>query len=109
MVEKLHRPSEDNHGTPPQGDDQPIECNCIKEVKERFLKHKLDDPKAPEGLEISEVDFRNYSWFPKTRLYSELVFESSFIKKTDGKRSKPKKSIVNIFFTYCPFCGQKTQ
>lgn len=38
--QQLHRPSEDNHGTPPQGDDsetlvipKPVtSCNCIEKV-----------------------------------------------------------------------------
>lgn len=35
-------------------------------------------------------------------------FEYTFVPmKKDGSLAKPKKKIINLFHSFCPFCGEK--
>lgn len=82
------------------------ECNCIAETKEAILKNVNAKEKNPKGYNILEADFEYKSWFPKIRLYATFLIKSTF-KKKDGTTSRPRNEHVNVFFSYCPFCGIK--
>lgn len=79
-------------------------CDCIsialEKVKERVVKDKTN------GYKVQHIDFEHHSWYPETRLYSNVIMKTTFIKK-DGSESKPINEHVSLFYTYCPFCGEK--
>ena len=82
------------------------ECSCLKDVQEKIIEHILESKNNPNGLKIIASDWEKKSWFPKVRLYANFIFKYSFTLK-DGKTSQPKNSSMEIFFSYCPFCGKK--
>lgn len=82
------------------------ECDCISKVAENIkTKITADKSESLKGYKLIEGNWEHYSFYPKVRLYSNYIIESTFEKK-DGTTSKPKKDSVSIFYSYCPFCGK---
>jgi len=81
-------------------------CNCINDVLEK-VKQQAEDYSA-NGEKVESIEFEHRSHYPITALYSNVIAKTTFIKK-DGNRSKPINNHVSIFYTFCPFCGQKYQ
>ncbi len=83
------------------------ECDCIPKLAENIKeKIKKDKSERVKGFNLIKGNWEHYSFYPKTRLYSDFIIESTFEKK-DGSTSKPKKDSVSIFYSYCPFCGKR--
>lgn len=108
MTNDLHRPTEDNQGTPPQGDDQPVECNCLTKIREELPAKIIHNNKRLKNLEVEDAEFETVAIFPEFRLYTEISYKMSF-EKTDGTRSKPVTKKASMHFNYCPFCGAKNK
>lgn len=92
-------------------------CDCIekknKEIIEHVTKEKAKEGKAvlplenSYGLGLQNVAFPfNEGEISSPRPYIEFEYEYTFVKK-NGERSGVKKQSVNIFPTYCCFCGKK--
>lgn len=87
---------------------QEDKCTCLREVEQKTLKHVEERNKHVEGFEIieSESGFDNISYLPKHQLF--IQYNARYMRsKKNGKPSVPATKKVNIFFTYCPFCGVK--
>ena len=82
------------------------ECNCIKTVPEKVVDYKTKKQNYPRGFKIVETSWEHSSIYPKARLYVNFIIQSTFTK-VDGTESKPRNDTIAIFFTYCPFCGEK--
>jgi len=86
-------------------------CNCIKETEER-IKAKLSEnnPKYKDKT-IKQVTISNAALMfldegkTRTELYSPTNITYEFFNKND--ELKTKKEIVNMSYSYCPFCGVK--
>lgn len=89
---------------------QPKDCGCLEKVAENIERKVKNDNKDVKGFCIIEGGFEHKSWYPFSRLYSNYIVKSEQLKK-DGTLAKPKNSHINIFYSYCPFCGKefKTQ
>jgi len=82
------------------------ECDCISKVAENIkAKITADQTEKQKGYKMLNGNWEHHSWYPKVRLYSNYIIESTFEKK-DGSTSKPRKDHVSIFYSYCPFCGK---
>lgn len=82
------------------------ECDCITEVAKKIQKKiTADQTVKQKGYKLLNGKWDHSSFYPKVRLYSNYIIESTFEKK-DGSTSRPKKDHVTIFYSYCPFCGQ---
>jgi hypothetical protein len=81
------------------------DCDCLSKVAENIKEKIAKDDKKQKGYKILEADFEYKSWFPKVRLYSNFIIKSTFEKK-DGTTSRPQNEHINIFYSYCPFCGK---
>lgn len=111
--EQIYKPSEDEHGTPPQGDDsetlvipKPVtSCDCIEKVTISTMEHVYKQRKDTPGYEIIDGNFERITLF-SNKLYMPFIIRSIFTKK-NGDPSKERNEHVNIFFTFCPFCGLK--
>lgn len=82
------------------------DCDCLKKTSELIINKISEKETNPKGYKILEADWEYKSWYPKVRLYANLIIKSTF-KKNDGSISKPKNQHVSIYFSYCPFCGKK--
>lgn len=89
-------------------------CNCIEETEQKVLNHLIKThPNKHYDGELNHFDdtgFRNtaisFEENGGTKFYHELVIKSSFTK-VNGEESKPKRQVINIYPTYCCFCGIK--
>jgi hypothetical protein len=82
-------------------------CDCIDKLEKKFGDHITNELNNRfKAVQIIEYGFVNKSLIPAGQIYVEMEAKYSFIKK-DGNLSNPKKKTVNVFFTFCPFCGQK--
>lgn len=81
-------------------------CDCIKTVKQAVIDKVSSNEHNPKCYKLEEVSWEHVTIFPKSRLYTNIMLRSTFEKK-DGSTSKPRNEHVPIFFTYCPFCGEK--
>lgn len=89
-------------------------CNCIKEVEQKTLKHLIE--KNPDKTYNEDLNGFEGTGFDNVAIsfgenggynfYHKFVVESS-LKKVNGEMSKPKKETVNLYPTYCCFCGIK--
>lgn len=80
------------------------DCGCLETVKEKIIERAMTS--TTPGYQVLEGDWEYKSSFPRKRLYSNFIVKSTFTKK-DGTTSKPKNEHASIFYTFCPFCGQK--
>lgn len=89
-------------------------CNCIKETEQKIignLKERFPEKTFNEelnrfqgtGMQNVALSFGENGGH---KTYSEFKIESSF-EKVNGTQSRPKKETVNIYHSYCPFCGIK--
>ena len=81
-------------------------CNCISEIEKKILENLNENPEQRTSLNISDGEWEHLSIYPKVRLFIKYDYKYTYHKK-DGERSNPHRSSVNIFFTFCPFCGEK--
>lgn len=84
-----------------------MSCNCKTELEakltERFKAASPDSRDHKVTLEGYCLGFRENTMFLQPYMsYSEFAFTPM---KKGGE--KPKKSIGNMIFTFCPFCGVK--
>lgn len=79
-------------------------CACSEEIKARILEASRGDDRY---INPSEVKFESEGIIfsrdcgPSFQPYLNAVVHH------ENKNGKPKKTKVNMLFTYCPFCGQK--
>lgn len=85
-----------------------MECNCIKEAKDKIIEYMNNNTKKPKGFKVISTRWERSTIYPKVRLYSNHIIQSTFTKK-DGTESRPVNDTIAIHFTYCPFCGIKYQ
>lgn len=71
-----------------------IEAEKTAELSDRYL-----------GFRVNYGEWDSYTVFPKVRLCSTFSLHFAFDKKNGDKARV--KTTANIFYTYCPFCGEK--
>jgi len=81
------------------------QCDCMQKTSLAIIDH-FKKEKEYSGHEVVEAEWEHRSLFPKVRMYVCFIIKSTFIKK-NGTKSRIQNHHVNIFFTYCPFCGKK--
>lgn len=84
-------------------------CDCIDKIAAATLKEvKRRNEGTVPGFELidNECGFENVSFLPKHQLFVQYNARYTRHKK-NGRTSLPATKKVNIFFTYCPFCGVK--
>ena len=83
-------------------------CNCLINLKKNLLKD-ITELSTEKDFKILEGDFLNraLTFDPSdVKIYLEFKYISTFTR-ANGETSKPKSKTVNIFPTYCPFCGKE--
>lgn len=83
-------------------------CNCIETHEKAILDKVKASNENVKGFELikEECSFDTVSYLPKHQLF--VQYNARYTKtKVNGKTSLPATKKVNIFFTYCPFCGIK--
>jgi hypothetical protein len=81
-------------------------CNCIKVVAKNIVEKMSGREHLPNGYKVVDSEWVNKAIFPKEKLYAEFRITSTFTK-VNGSTSKPKNENINIYFSFCPFCGKK--
>ena len=81
------------------------DCDCLKMVAENIKEHVLAT-KQKKGFKLIDGKWEHQSFYPKTRLYSNYIIESTF-EKVNGQTSRVQNSHMAIFYSHCPFCGKK--
>lgn len=81
-------------------------CDCRKRIEEKLLEREVAEHPAATGHKVTLQGYavcfgENASW----RAYMPYEAFAQVPLKKGG--SKPKKTIGNMFFSYCPFCGVK--
>jgi hypothetical protein len=82
------------------------ECNCINEGLEKIKQLIIAEKGQLKGFKVESIDWEHRSWYPKVRLYSNIIADYTFEKK-DGTRSRTQHMHSPVIYNYCPFCGQK--
>ncbi|MGL4572020.1 MAG: hypothetical protein ACRCVJ_13255 [Clostridium sp.] len=87
-----------------------MKCNCIKDLENRLLeKVKVSD--KFQNLDGLTIGSKNIAFMIKkdgtvsTEPYME--FEAKAPYKTKSGSERTKKEVINVTFSYCPFCGEK--
>lgn len=82
-------------------------CDCLEKAKDKILEHvrKQNDKTG----KIDNGDFKNKGlslngggW----KTYQPFEYEMQNIKK-DGSMGAIRKHTVDMYHTFCPFCGKK--
>ncbi len=84
------------------------DCDCLSVVLQNIIDKTVAENINVKGYKIfpDQCRYVNKSWYPVSRLYAPVKITSAK-NKVNGELSEPKKHEVNLFFTYCPFCGTK--
>ena len=84
-------------------------CDCKKVSEERLLKHLKEQ--KPDG-ENHSVQYMGYAFgmsddgfVQKPFMLAE--FKHDYELKTRHGEFKLKKEKINIYFNFCPWCGEK--
>ena len=72
-------------------------CNCEKELEEKLLKHKPNMEKVEHPTMAYGMEGIIY--------YTPYELKKDTVTKTGKKRVL--KETVNVFWKYCPYCGEK--
>lgn len=83
-------------------------CNCINEVEKKILEEINKNSEGRNEFNVTDGEFEHLSIYPKVKLFIKYLFKYSYTKK-NGERSKPINHSINIFFSFCPFCGEKIE
>lgn len=88
-------------------------CQCLKESENKLfahLKEQISKDAKVKSFDESESHYLNkglvFTGDGGWKLYMEYQIAYIPVKK-DGSDGVPKKKTVNIFPTFCPFCGVK--
>lgn len=77
-------------------------CNCINEMESKILEFFQDK----DLINPNKAEFENKAFLmsddtgPGVQPYLPVRIHS------ETKNGKPKKTKVNVYFSYCPMCGQ---
>ena len=91
-------------------------CNCIEQSEKNIIEHlKKQNPDKTYDEDLNRFDdtgFRNTAFSfggnGGIKFYHEFAIKSTFTKK-NGEQSNPKREVINIYPTYCSFCGIKLE
>lgn len=82
-------------------------CNCREEINAKITKMFIEStPKSKEhkasllgyGIRLTDKGCVEQGYMP---------YETYALVPLAKGGNKPKKSTGNMFFSYCPFCGEK--
>jgi hypothetical protein len=84
-----------------------VMCDCKKSIEKRILdkfkeQYPGDDHRvelAGDGLVMIELDMKQKGYMP---------IEASYMHTFKNGSTKRKSIRQNMFFNYCPFCGEKS-
>lgn len=79
-------------------------CNCTREMEEKVLEHYKENSNL---INPNKAEFDNYSFLISGGSGLGVQPFLPVTISSETKNGKPKKTKVNIYFTYCPLCGQK--
>lgn len=77
-----------------------MSCKCMEEIKEQLTREFKQEINFINDASCLNCKTGKVSWSPGT-----LEFEYHKIK-SNGTFHK-KKSKMNIYYSYCPFCGKE--
>lgn len=85
-------------------------CNCKSEIEAKLLERfKTQQPDASQH----KVTLKGYGFGVEEKSGALVVrgfipYEAFALVPLKKGGSKPKKTMGNMFFSYCPYCGAKT-
>lgn len=79
-------------------------CNCLNDMEKAAFEQLSKNDKY---LNVSNVEFAKKSYVFSENVGPGIQTSVELEVHHEHKNGKPKKSKVNVMFTYCPFCGQK--
>lgn len=83
-------------------------CDCINKVTLKMVERlKKNSPKSI----ITGVKFKTQGYNFGTgsyNLYNEIAYTEQF-EKVNGDLSKERTHTVDVYHSFCPFCGVKTK
>lgn len=87
-----------------------MSCNCYGEMKKRVLEHLAKD--LPDGATEPDIELDGYTFGIRTgsndlihQAAHQAVIRYEEPKKKGGMKKTVKK--IQVFATFCPFCGEK--
>lgn len=88
-------------------------CDCIKTTQEKTFDYiNKQHPErtivsdSQEGFQNTALTFGTTDKPGGIKMFIPFKYFYTFQKK-DGSTSAVKSETVNMFFTFCPFCGKK--
>jgi hypothetical protein len=81
-------------------------CECKADIEEKLTKHYAEKEKKGRG---HEVTLKGYAIVLGAAVSQRpyMPYETfAYVPLVKGGE-KPKKTTGNMFFSFCPFCGEK--
>jgi len=80
-------------------------CNCKKDVEERLTKHYADNHPQAKGHEVS-LQWYAYTFGEGVSVRAYMPYKATAVHTLKSGAEKSKSITGNMFFNYCPFCGE---
>ena len=87
-----------------------MKCNCIRDLENKLLE-KVKESNKFKNLDDVTVKAINMAFMikedGKVNLEPYMEFQAKALYKTKSGNERVKREVMNVSFSYCPFCGRK--
>lgn len=86
-----------------------MNCKCIENIEAKVLDKMQQDNAGKGNIKDAQMQNRGLSFDPDFGgwfTYQEIEYKLTPLKK-DGTYGRKVTKKINIYHTYCPFCGTK--
>lgn len=85
-----------------------MSCNCKKDIEAQLLERLKEE--TPTGVDQA-VSLSGYGFVLGDNTITHrpyaVAHRSAMLPKKGSEGWRQKRSTVNMFFSYCPFCGEQ--
>jgi hypothetical protein len=81
-----------------------MSCNCISDTEKKLSAYYRDNHAAGDDATATFTNLAIVLSGSQYPLYTPVS-----VKDSGKGYTSAKGKVVSMFFTYCPFCGKKTQ
>ena len=82
-------------------------CNCRQELEEKLTERLIKEAPNSTNHRVILMGYAMVLTDKGCVQKAYMPYETSELAPLKKGGSKPKKTTGNMFFSYCPFCGEK--